>query len=203
MSHPYLNNPDPRFKNIIRKRFGMLLVIDLKFMHKREGAFWECLCDCNKISIVRGTSLLTNKTKSCGCGEHPIKHGLHQSPEYTTWENMIQRCTNPNAPNWKNYGGRGVSVCERWLSFENFYSDMGAKPAGGRAWSIDRIDNNGNYTPENCRWATKKQQCRNMRKTRLIAFNDEIRCQAEWAEILHIPVSTIRNRYRSGKPITG
>lgn len=200
MPHPYLNKPHGRFKNILGERFGRLVVVDLKFIDKREGAFWECLCDCGNISIVRTTSLSKNKTKTCGCGEHPSKHGLYGAAEYTTWENIIQRCTNPNAPNWKHYGKRGISVCERWRSFENFYADMGPRPS--QKHSIDRINNNGDYAPNNCRWATKTQQCRNTRRNRRITFNGETRCQTEWSEILGIPVGTIRYRHRTGKPIS-
>lgn len=112
---------------------------------------------------------------------------------------MCQRCTNPKNTSYRNYGGRGIKVCDRWLGeqgFENFLTDMGERPSDG--YSIDRIDNNGDYCPENCRWATKKEQCNNMRKTIMLSYNGETHSLSEWCDITGFCYETAYNRYRKG-----
>jgi hypothetical protein len=125
-----------------------------------------CLCDCGNTKIVHLANLKTNKSKSCGCLRREIllnanlTHGSTESKEYRAWESMKDRCTNPNCPKYKYYGGRGIKICETWLnSFESFLKDVGNAP--GNDFSIDRIDNEKNYTPDNVRWADKKQQANN------------------------------------------
>ncbi|TCG09338.1 hypothetical protein BZM27_05925 [Paraburkholderia steynii] len=111
------------------------------------------------------------------------------------WQDMWQRCTNPKTDRYPNYGGRGISVCERWKSFENFFADMGQRPEGT---SIERKETNGNYEPSNCRWATPKEQGRNRTNNRFIEYNGERKCVSEWSEQFGIPHSTINNRLRLG-----
>jgi hypothetical protein len=108
---------------------------------------------------------------------------------------MIKRCTNPNAKHYKDYGGRGIKVCNRWMDFANFYADMGNAPPG---MSIDRIDNDGDYTPENCRWADDLTQARNSRHCHMLTHNGETHCITEWAELINIKPNTIHSRLRLG-----
>jgi hypothetical protein len=118
-----------------------------------------------------------------------------QSKTYQCWRNMLNRCRNPNIPAWKNYGGRGIVVCERWLKFENFLADMGERPDG---MQIERGDNDGNYEPGNCLWATPKQQIRNRRVTRLMTLNGITQCVSDWGAELGVDESVIRHRLKAG-----
>lgn len=127
-------------------------------------------CDCGGTTISQRTPLVKGVTKSCGCLSAKLskkrftKHGKYQTAEYTIWVGMIQRCENPKSFAYSYYGGRGIRVCERWRLFENFLEDMG--PRTSQSHSIDRINNDGNYEPSNCRWATPKEQSNNQRKRR-------------------------------------
>ena len=131
--------------------------------------YWECLCECGNKTIVSASYLRNGKIKSCGCLRKEGNNTKHQhtsrshtpSPTYSSWIKAKQRCNNPNVPNWVDYGGRGIKVCDRWLdSFENFLADMGERPDGT---TIDRINNDGNYEPGNCKWSTPKEQSNNRR----------------------------------------
>ena len=148
------------------KRFGRLVVLREAGRDNDRNVLWKCLCDCGNIKVVSGRHLRTDNTKSCGClhiellTQSNTTHGMTGTPEYIIWAGMIKRCTNKNSEAYRYYGGRGIKVCDRWLSFENFYKDMGDRPEG---LSIDRKDNDKGYYLENCRWATPVEQASNRR----------------------------------------
>lgn len=124
-------------------------------------------------------------------------HGLSTTPEYNSWVNLTQRCTNENYRNYHGYGGRGITVCDSWRqSFETFLADMGSKPSPKH--SIDRIDNSKGYCKENCRWATQQQQCRNTRRNNLITFDGDTKCVSEWAEVTGLSRKNIERRLGLG-----
>lgn len=146
-------------------RFNKLTVVRPAGRDKHFNAMYLCKCSCGNETSVRGFILLNGNTKSCGCLRrkhgHTSSFGKRQmSPTYRSWDHMLNRCTNKNSHSFKNYGGRGITVCERWMKFENFLEDMGIRPDG---LTLDRTDNELGYFPENCRWATWKVQNNNRR----------------------------------------
>ena len=196
------------FKDLTGKKFNKLTVISF---HPREKddtrariTRWNCVCDCGKQKVVAGIELTSGGTKSCGCimveniRKANSTHGLSGGPEYKTWLKMKERCLNKNAINYERYGGRGITVCERWMSFDNFFADMGKKPTPDH--SIERKKNDAGYSPENCKWETRKVQCRNRRSSRILNVNGDEKTVAEWAEITGIGRSTIEHRIKIGWP---
>lgn len=164
---------------------------------------WLCQCKCGTTKEVLSYSLKKGLSQSCGClskeltRQRGIKHGMTRTPEYHAWRNMKYRCCNPNHPEYKRYGARGILVCERWMnSFQDFIDDMGARP--GDQYSIDRVDNNGNYEPGNCRWTTLKQQNRNTRKNVKVVYCGREMCIAEAAELSGIKPKTLWSRINLG-----
>jgi len=154
------------FVDLTGRRFGRLIVLG-----PAERKYHViCICDCGRTKIVRKNVLVYGTTKSCGClagrfGNGRQTHGMSYSPEFKAWDNMKGRCLNEKKDGYKNYGGRGIRICERWLnSFENFLADMGPRP--GPSCSIDRKNNDGNYEPANCRWATRAEQNNNRRNVK-------------------------------------
>lgn len=129
---------------------------------------WVCLCECGNEKLIRANNLRNSTTRSCGClhrdatRERSLTHNLTLTVEHRAWINLRARCSNPKHNSWEHYGGRGIKVCKRWDKFEHFLEDMGRRPSDTH--SIDRINNDGDYTPKNCRWATKSQQSLNQRK---------------------------------------
>ncbi len=167
---------------------------------------WLCRCVCGTEQIVFRTALRNGHSRSCGClknettckrsTRHNHAHRRKASPTYRTWCDMHKRCTNPRSKNYSDYGGRGIRVCPRWHDFTLFLADMGERPAGR---SLDRHpDRDGNYEKSNCRWATGTEQARNTRANHRITFNGETRCLAEWAEVLGIKRTILKDRLRAG-----
>jgi len=158
-----------RLSNLIGKKFHMLTVISFVGM-KNKNSLWSCVCDCGGRTDAYGCVLKANKVKSCGCLQRKFQkkviHGESNTTEYNTWMSMKQRCQNPNIKSYKYYGARGIKFCKEWNEFSVFLKDMGHKPSCRH--SIERIDNDGDYCPSNCKWATRLEQNRNTRKTRII-----------------------------------
>ena len=170
-----------------------------KYPNGRERKKYICRCDCGTIRRVDMVSLTRNHSKSCGCLELEefkkrfTKHGMNGTQEYKCWQNMKNRCYNQKVKQYKDYGGRGITVCERWLnSFENFYADMGVLPSVKH--TIERRDNDKGYSPDNCYWATRTEQAQNNRRNVLISFNGDTRNVTEWSHQTGIKAATIRAR---------
>lgn len=192
------------------KKYGRLKMLSRSKTAKNGHIIWLCLCDCGRRVEVNGYHLRSGKTKSCGCLKREIasltcrkykfKHGHCKRGEtshiYRVWTNMLNRCNNPKSQDYKNYGGRGITVCKSWHKFEHFLTDIEEPPTNKH--QLDRINNDGNYNPNNCRWATKQQQMRNTSRNRWINFNDKILCSAEWETQTGIPSSAIRKRLKRG-----
>lgn len=184
--------------DLIGQKFGKLTVTSYAGTDRHRKRIWSCACSCGNESIVSTTQLILGKTQSCGCYlvEAHTKHGDHKSLEYYAWGSMRKRCESPGAKFYEKYGGRGIKVCNRWQSYENFLGDMGRKPTKNH--SLDRIDNDGDYTPENCRWATKSQQTRNRSASVWIEFNGKTQLMGDWAAELGINYHALYQRVRKG-----
>lgn len=187
------------FQDLTGMKFGRLIVAGYLGRIGRNNC-WECVCDCGSKSIVNGGNLKTGHTQSCGCfhkertSATSVTHGKSKTNEYSIWAAMKARCYDESN---SSYGGRGIAVCERWLtSFANFLADMGPRPSP--AHSIDRRNNNGNYEPGNCRWATPKVQANNTRSTVLIHINGETKPLSMWADEYSLAKSVIVARIDNG-----
>lgn len=196
-----------RFHDLTGKIFGRLTVVD-RAPNKGTGAetraMWRCVCECGGESVIACYTLKGGNTRSCGClkvdvavqnGKAKQTHGMTHTPAWICWMSMGQRCRNKNRSDYENYGGRGITICKRWETFEHFLADMGPPPVG---FSLDRIDVNGNYEPENCRWATTVEQGRNRRNNRILTIDGVAATLAEWCELYGINETTASDRIGRG-----
>ena len=186
--------------DISSQRFGSLVAIERSASTDAGKAIWLCRCDCGLNKEVIGKDLRTGKVTSCGCGAtkhlRHTKHGMSKSKIYSVWTSMKLRCENENDPSYLWYGARGITVCPDWSSsFEKFYEDMGDPPKG---CSLDRMNVDGPYSKDNCRWATASEQARNTRSNRRILIDGETKIMADWCRENNIDPSTALKRIKSG-----
>lgn len=195
-------------KDLTGKRFGRLTAIEPIGRAKQGNVIWRCKCDCGNEKNV-STKELGRGTSSCGClarelsASRVTKHGKSRSRIYNVHKSMMMRCYHPNAHEYENYGGRGITVCDEWHDFERFYEwavqngyDENSKKQS--ECTLDRVDHNGNYEPSNCRWVSMKTQQRNRRNNVLITYNGETHCMSEWAEIAGLKYVTFCHRLKAG-----
>ena len=181
-------------------RFGRLIAVKPMSSRRRNSVEWECLCDCGATHVASVDKLRGGYTRSCGClrDDTHRTHGMSKSPEYGVWLSMKARCLNPLNARWETHGARGIKVCDEWLnSFENFYADMGARP--DPKLSIERKDNDGGYTKENCVWATSREQADNRRTTIRVEIGGQTKSLKAWCRDMGIPyLRTWKRIYLSG-----
>ena len=206
---------DKRIKNIVGQKFGRLTVI--KYLYsKKHKPYWLCQCDCGNEYVACSGALRDGNTRSCGCLakesfremiKNNIKHGMSESKIYYIYKGMKQRCYNPTGTNYKNYGGRGIKVCDEWLGehgFENFYKwaiDNGYKDLPHKQCTIDRIDVNGNYEPNNCKWSNAVEQANNTRRNVNINFNGKTQTLTRWCRELDLSIGMVLSRIHRGVKI--
>lgn len=189
------------------KTFGRLRAVARAANGPRGQARWKCECLCGKSSEVASSSLRRGFTKSCGClmrevresGDSTRKHGMRHSKEYEAWRHMRSRCTKTYDISYPRYGARGIKVCARWMeSFEAFLEDVGPSPSPRH--SIERLDSDGDYEPNNCTWATLEQQARNKRNTRYVEFGGQRKCLADWCDEFNVRYPVVASRLDRGWP---
>lgn len=194
------------------KRFGLLKVINQTDKRSGGSVVWDCICDCGKTTDVSSGHLKSGHTISCGCHKKTTssnvctslftKHGHGKngavSKTYSTWLHMLDRCNNPDNAAYSNYGGRGILVCERWKDYANFLEDMGESPIG---MTLDRIDNNGNYEPGDCRWATMKMQQNNKRTNNIVSYMGKEMTITQLSEMCGVKRSTLYYRLNQGMTV--
>lgn len=187
---------------VVGGRYGRWVVIEkLEEKTAFHETLYMCECDCGEKRCVKSGSLKSGRSKSCGCStkDRVTKHGQSRNSAACSWYNMISRCTNPNNPNYQEYGGRGIEICARWMELVNFITDMGERPKGT---TLDRIDVNGPYSPENCRWASRKQQCNNQRTNQRVFYKGVEQTIGELCDRTGIKYNTLYGRIvKRGMPI--
>ena len=200
-----------KLKDLTGMRFGKLVVIsrceNIEIKNHASRPAWICQCDCGNIKKVLGDALKVGKTSSCGCVRRAATsaknttHGMSKTPEYNSWMLMIQRCNSAGNKNFKDYGGRGITVCSRWVSsFSNFIADMGVRPTPKH--TIDRIDNSLGYYPENCKWSTRREQSQNRRSIRYFSAFGRTMSVNSWGKEIGVAPRTILARIdKLGWPI--
>lgn len=199
-------------KDLTGMKFGRITVVEFSHYYKCKNsgkrAMWKCICDCGNERVIRGDVLTSGKSRSCGClqkelaSERMIKHSGYGTRLYAVWDSVRQRCNNPNNKAYHNYGGRGIKMCEKWNDFNKFrewaFNNGYDENAKHGECTLDRIDTNGMYAPDNCRWCTIKQQSNNKRDTIYLEWNGEIKTLSEWSEKTGIKYCTLWKRYSKG-----
>jgi len=183
----------PKRLELIDKKFGRLTVLGFAYV-KNSRSYLKCKCDCGSEKNIAEHDLKNGNTKSCGCLKkegNRKTHGMRYTRAYKSWSGMKSRCLNKNSTNYKYWGGRGITFCEKWIKFENFYADMGKCPKGK---SIERKNNNENYYPKNCYWANIKEQNNNKRNNHFLTYKRKTMTVSHWAKFLNINQSTLKNR---------
>lgn len=195
----------PEKIDLTGKRFGRLTVLTKSPEKKDRSYTWVCQCDCGKITHPIITNrLLHGGTRSCGClrndltRQRSVKHGMYSTRLYGVWSAMKRRCLNPNVDRYKSYGGRGITICDEWINDFQAFCDWAIANGYRDGLSIDRIDNDGDYCPENCRWITMAEQAGNKSSTILVEINGESKTLVEWSHITGILYGTLYRRYLRG-----
>jgi hypothetical protein len=201
---------NPLFQDISGRTFGLWHVIEYAGRRENGKTYWLCKCQCGREQEVAAHALRSGNSSGCShcrnikppkCVKHghAVRINGRETPEYRTWQNMVQRCTNPKNASYHLYGGRGITICSRWTDpeagFRNFLADMGHRPP---KTSIERIDGSLGYTPSNCKWAAQKEQARNINRNHKITFMGVTRCLSEWSELLNFNRETLRGRLQRG-----
>jgi hypothetical protein len=197
--------PSKKIKDISGQKFGHITVLGFVGQDpKTTESMWLCECVCGTKLTRRGGGIRDGGIKSCGCkkaemiGQGNTKHGDSFSDTYESWRGMRDRCLNPDNSAWDDYGGRGISICERWSDYLAFKEDMGERPEG---LTIDRINVNGNYEPGNCRWATMKAQSNNRRNNVVLTHDGKTMTLAQWSEFLGVSHGALSKRIKLGWPV--
>ena len=189
-------------EDLTNQRFGQLFVLGRWANRPPKTTMWLCRCDCGMLKPIRAGTLKNGKSKTCGCSKYTPKsrtHGMTNTTTYKSWCHLKERCDNPKCKSYPRYGGRGITYDPRWAFFEAFLADMGEKPIG--RYSIDRIDNDGNYTKNTCRWATDEQQANNNKHPRLITYLGITQSITKWAKQIGISRLTLSDRIRRNWPV--
>lgn len=188
--------------NILNQRFGRLAIVERIANSPSGKVRWRCCCDCGRQVIATGSDIRSGHTVSCGCWKREKTslrsyiHGQKLTIEYNSWCAAKQRCYYPKSAKFKDYGARGITMCDEWRNdFTAFLRDMGPRPEGT---TLERTDNDGSYCPANCKWATAKEQTRNMRRNRWITFKGETLCITDWEKRLGFYKDSIRQRLQNG-----
>lgn len=189
-----------RIRDLTNQRFGRLVALKNVGKDKKYSLLWECICDCGNTVVVSSRELSREHRKSCGCLKetYKFKHGYSKHPLYDCWVSMKARCNNKRNPKYPSYGGRGITVCEEWENDFCSFLEWSLKNGYDEQLTLDRIDNNKGYYPENCRWTTRKVQQNNTRHNRYIEYNGETKTLAQWCELLNLKYSTMLNRFSHG-----
>lgn len=191
-----------KLRDLSSRRFNKWTVLSLNRITPEYVALWNCVCSCGTAGVIRGSSLTTSNSKSCGCHRAEValktstKHGMSETKVWYAWQRLRDRCYQPKNKAYPSYGGRGIKVCKRWMKFDNFFADMGNPPSDMH--SIDRINVNGDYMPSNCRWATQKEQANNRRSNTWLTAFGRTQTIAQWSDELGIKRPTICQRLARG-----